>query len=296
MALIGNLTRDSRMPLTFVGGSTLSNEFVNHNQQETRPSLFAGEGGLDTKSGFPDGGRHPAVMWWPLKPGALSTRGSIVGSGNASATGQSGHNIDATLTGTGGVDTSTSIGLIVSIAAALTASGGISSASTQALASMVATLTGSGSVAATAKGLADLGAALTGSGLVNANNTALMDVAAQIRGYGDLTPEGIRDSVWSALLANYTESGSAGLALSTASSGGVDPSILAAAVWNYATRSMPAAERDAFAAAILAAAQVTPIHSELIKVAGLTVEGAGIPPTFDENGVMTDPGAPLRLV
>ena len=50
------------------------------------------------------------------------------------------------------------------------------------------------------------------------------------------------------------------------------------------------------AAAILAAAQVTPIHSELIKVAGLTVEGAGIPPTFDENGVMTDPGAPLRLV
>jgi hypothetical protein len=48
------------------------------------------------------------------------------------------------------------------------------------------------------------------------------------------------------------------------------------------------------AAAILAAAQITPIHSNIKKVNDVTVAGSGVPPTFNSEGVMTDPGDPWR--
>lgn len=44
----------------------------------------------------------------------------------------------------------------------------------------------------------------------------------------------IADAVWDELLSGHAGAGSAGLALSTASSGGVDPSVLADAVWDEA--------------------------------------------------------------
>lgn len=48
------------------------------------------------------------------------------------------------------------------------------------------------------------------------------------------------------------------------------------------------------AAAVLAMAQVTPIHSDVRKVNGDTIIGHGIPPTYDNTGTMTDPGDPWR--
>ena len=48
------------------------------------------------------------------------------------------------------------------------------------------------------------------------------------------------------------------------------------------------------AAAILALAQATPIHSDVRKVNGDTITGHGIPPTYDNTGTMTDPGDPWR--
>ena len=48
------------------------------------------------------------------------------------------------------------------------------------------------------------------------------------------------------------------------------------------------------AAAILAAAQITPIHSDVRKVNGDTITGHGIPPTYDNTGTMTAPGDPWR--
>lgn len=71
----------------------------------------------------------------------------------------------------------------------------------------------------------------------------------------ELTPASIATAVWNALLANHQGDGSAGKALSMASTGGVDLSALAAA--------------------ILAAAETTPIHADLRKVLGAAVSGAG---------------------
>lgn len=177
--------------------SALQSNFAHTNKIR---NLTAGEGITSDLVGIPSGSRHPAAWMMPQKAGALAARNTVVGTGTSTATGQSGYNIDGTITGAGDIPNTVSIGLIVSIAAALTASGGISSATTQALAAMVATITGSGSVTATAAGLAELGAALAGAGFVTANNTALMSIAATIRGYGDLTPEGIRDIVWAKIV------------------------------------------------------------------------------------------------
>ena len=48
------------------------------------------------------------------------------------------------------------------------------------------------------------------------------------------------------------------------------------------------------AAAILALAQLTPIHSDVRKVNGDTIIGHGIPATYDNTGTMTAPGDPWR--
>lgn len=71
-----------------------------------------------------------------------------------------------------------------------------------------------------------------------------------------VTNASVARAVWDELLASHTDSGSAGLALATASSGGVDPSILAAAVWAYVSRTLTSggAVPADIAAAVLEAA------------------------------------------
>jgi hypothetical protein len=46
------------------------------------------------------------------------------------------------------------------------------------------------------------------------------------------------------------------------------------------------------AAAVFAQAAVTPMPSDVQKVNSTTITGTGVPPTFDADGVMTDPGDP----
>lgn len=214
-------------------------------------NALMGEAAVSSVAGIPSGVRHPYAWVMPNKPGALAARNQIIGSGGAAGTMQSGYNISAAISGDGGV-INTDIGLIISIAAAIIAGGGISSAATSAITNMVATITGSGDIDATAAGLADLGAILTGAGVVVAGNTALMDIEANIRGYGDLTPEGLRDAVWNAILTNYPDTGTAGNTLSLAGSGGVDYDTLATAVWTRTQRTLSADGNADVAAAIAA--------------------------------------------
>ena len=190
--LIGNGRLIDKIPITFLG-----RDWNAQLQAGSLPACTSTDN-FGALAALPNGYYQPHGWMLPRKGGNLIAN-NLSGAGGASASGQSGYNIDATITGDGGV-TNAPLGLIVSIAAALTASGGISSATATALANMVATITGSSSVTATAAGLATLGAELSGSGVVTANNTALMSIAATIRGYGDLTPEGLRDAVWNAVL------------------------------------------------------------------------------------------------
>jgi hypothetical protein len=64
--------------------------------------------------------------------------------------------------------------------------------------------------------------------------------------------------------------------IATSGSTGPTASEIAAAVWANAVREMSASGNAAAAAAILAAAQVTPIHSEVKTMNGVAVIGTGI--------------------
>ena len=271
MALLANGYRDTLGTVQRFGATAHNNAYPstlpgNYHRTAAIRNLTAGQSGITTYVGLPSGNRHPSCWMMPQKAGVLAARNTITGSGVVSGSAQSGYNIEASITGSGDI-TSATLGLIVSIAAALTASGGISSATATALASMVASLTGSGDVTATAAGLADLGAALLGTGTVTAGNTALMDISANIVGYSALTPEGIRDSVWTAILSAYGDTGNAALALQTAGSGGVDY----AALW----ASMPDALKEELAAYVLAAAGVDPIHANIETINTAEVIGDG---------------------
>ena len=94
-----------------------------------------------------------------------------------------------------------------------------------------------------------------------------------------MTPDTVATAVWNALLSNYQVVGSTGEALGAAGSGGVNYSALAQAVWEYMDRTLTAggsgATPEDIAAAILAAAQITPIYSNVKQVNGVTVKGAG---------------------
>ena len=87
--------------------------------------------------------------------------------------------------------------------------------------------------------------------------------------------------------------------------GGGDPIVPTLGVYNVLVKSVVPVQAqgiatsgstgpsaDDIAAAILAAAQITPIHSDVKKVNSVTIAGSGIPPTFNDDGVMTDPGDP----
>lgn len=233
--LLGNGMMFNKIPL-----STLGDRWQGMLRDERLPSMDNVEA-FTKLNAVPNGYYPPHAIKLARTGGRLAARFTITGAGSLSATAQQGYNISASVSGTGGVDPAqTFLGLIISLVASISGSGGVSSASISAITNLIATITGSGSVSATAAGLADLHAALTGSGDIDGNNTALMDIAATIVSYGALTPEGIRDTVWQAVLANYPDTGTAGNTLALAGSGGVDYTTLATAVWTRAERTLSA--------------------------------------------------------
>lgn len=92
--------------------------------------------------------------------------------------------------------------------------------------------------------------------------------------FTELSPENLARAVWDSVLANYQEDGSAGKALSTASSGGVDLSALAAAVWAYVNRTLTAnpgvTETD-----IVTALESAVIPVNTVQIKGQTINGSG---------------------
>lgn len=299
--LIGAGVRYGGQPMRTMGGAQVGSiERARWGSSGNLRNFHAGEAtviagtGISSWSGYPLGSLHPASWSLPNKPGAMVSRGNILGSGAVSGPAQSGYNIAADVTGSGGI--TASAGLIITLAAAIAGSGGVTSGVTKALATMVASLSGSGNITAAAAGLAAMTANLTGAGSVNANNTALADINASIVGYGEATSQGIRDAVWSAIASEFNAPGSMGAKLNTASSGGVDTGALADAVWASAARTLTSVGSgitDDIAAAVRAAlavelaridAAVTTrqaagtVNANITAVNGVTIGGSGTTP------------------
>lgn len=308
--LLGNYSVLNRNPIKYLGGSTASPE-VNH----TSNFLLGGKRknrqyvGMTTAANkqfsLPYGNYPPYMTLLPQKGGDLSAHRSADFNISSSATGGMGMpgTGSATITittntpdgqlivsGTGSVsftiDTNTPL-LTASIGGDGTASFTIDT-NTPVLGAE-ASLVGSTTITITPNAPAMLPTDTT-SPLRTATATftftgtleryALGNMVGTTVDSGTVTNASVASAVWDELLASHATAGSAGLALSTASSGGVDPSILAAAVWAYVSRTLTsgAAPTEAqIAAAVLAAAQAAPIKADIQTVRAQPLKGDGSP-------------------
>jgi len=133
---------------------------------------------------------------------------------------------------------------------------------------IVGTINGTGQATIALNAAAVLGAIAS----MTAQATLAIDGHAEIMGLGymtgttvesaELTPASIAAAVWNAMLASHQTAGSAGKALSTASTGGVD--------------------LNALAAAVVAALEATAIPVDVKQVNGTPLSGSGV--TGDEWG------------
>lgn len=230
-----NTTIYAQYPFRLIGGVGVERTMWD---QTERRNKFLGEANFDKKCGVPSGHLAPSSWNLPQYSGGMATFTSINGTGVANASGALGLNGSASLSGAGDI-TSATAQLVISMVATLAGSSTLSTADLRGYLNAVANVSGGGTLTAAIGALAWANAALSGTGTIsNATPYATGTLSANIRGYSDLTPEGITDKVWNAVLANYQTTGSAGKALSTASSGGVDYDAMAAAVWNAATRTL----------------------------------------------------------
>lgn len=92
---------------------------------------------------------------------------------------------------------------------------------------------------------------------------------------------------------NYTINGNLNGTINPVAGVYVERKTSAAYITTAVGGSGPSAE--SIAAAVLAAAAASPIAANIKKVNDLTVSGAGIPATYDADGVETDPGDPFTF-
>jgi hypothetical protein len=232
MALIRNgsnqLTGLSRFDGAF-GASSLRGQFDKGGRFKNFDSGEHAVSGVTNKASIPSGTRHPISWKMGTKAGDLSSRFDLVGSGGVTGTAALGKNAEASLSGSGTI-TSAQLDQIVSMLATLAGSGEISEADARAFLAMAATISGVGSLTGTTTAKAHMAALLEGEGVVDPTIYATGELESTIRGYGDLTPEGLRDAVWSALAASYNVPGTMGEQLNNAGTGGIDTGALADAI------------------------------------------------------------------
>lgn len=192
--------------------------------------------------------------------GALIQGGPMEGTADITFSQSGALSMVVSMAGTAAVVTLTGDNMVLRMTVGLNGTGAFQLTGTNNLA-LIVPFEGIGSVVTMGVGSTDL--------------RELLSLSGEWTPFTELSPEGLANAVWSSLVSQYQDDGTMGKALSTASSGGVDLGALAAAVWTYATRNMPAAERDAAAAAVIAAAQATPIDANIKEVNDTTIDGAG---------------------
>lgn len=206
------------------GATVLNNAYpsarlANFARTGAKRNITAGEGISSGLVSLPSGYRHPGAWMMPQKPGALSARNTVTGSGSAAATALAVKLATADLTGSGALEAIG--GLIVQLVADLVGSGDISDADLKAFLAAVASIGGSGGISdAEATGLGELVAALTGLGTTGGSTASgIGELTADlvVTGTG-LTTGNVGQAVWAAVAASNNFAGSMGEKLNDAGS------------------------------------------------------------------------------
>lgn len=258
MALLGNYSVYDKMPLKFTSGAGVQNgargNFAESGRVRNR-MMQSQTTNADEYYALPNGA-YPNLTWFiPQKAGQIGSSNQIYGSGIPTATLAGGLNAISSLTGSGTI-TSGNLTLIAQLIAALTGAGDVTPPpSLVGTLQLLSNLSGAGAITATLIAYASVQASLTGAGTLSLTPYAIGELAADITGESVLSPQSLAAAVWSALAAQYNESGTMGNKMNSAASGNID----------YAT----------LAAAVLAAMNAAPPDVNISKINGYVVDGVG---------------------
>lgn len=223
MALLGNYSVILKNPATFIGGTQVSNCRNAFNQiGQIRRRYYA-----DTTEGLPltaalPTGTEPSYSYLiPYKGGEMSSTTAVRGSGSLTSNIASGKALESVLTGSGTINNA-SLSLVTSLIAALSGSGTLTGSMVGTI-QMASALAGSGSLTASAGLIANIVAELAGSGSLTSDLKGKLSMAADIFvNSGTAEVNQLVAAIWSALAADYNESGTMGEKLNGAGSAG-DP-------------------------------------------------------------------------
>lgn len=252
-----------------------------------RLNKFVGEASPTKTASTPDGyGMRGYVP--PITAGSMSASkplATIEGAGNllqggpmegtaavVEMTGEAGLSMIVSMSGTSTVVTLTGNSMVLALTIGLDGSGSWSLTGTSGL-SMIVPFEGSGSVAS-----------LTGT----SDLRGILSMSGEWTPFTELSPEGLARAVWNSVLAQYQTDGTAGKALSTASSGGVDLNALAAAVHGYIIESGHSFEEVTRIMAAILAGKVSGAGTGTETFKGLDGVTDRVIVSVDQSGNRTD--------
>lgn len=247
MALIGNYSVFNKLPLRYCTGTAgqvgAQSNFDQSGRRRSR-MMQSETTNADEFYALPNGG-YPSLTWFiPQKVGQIGSSNQIYGNGDSIGILAGGRNGEASLTGAGDI-TNGNLTLIAQLIAALTGAGDITPPpSLIGTLFLTGNLTGAGAVNAVINAFASVQADLSGTGTLTLVPYATGALAANITGESVLSPQNLAAAVWSALAAQYNDSGTMGNKLNLAASGGVDYDALAQAVWTYVSRTLTSGSND----------------------------------------------------
>lgn len=221
MALLGNYSIILKNPVTFIGGTQVSNCRSAFNMEGQMLQMYYGEsegGGLPLTASL-DTGTEPPYSWHLAeKGGELSATTTVYGSGALSGTMILTRDLAANLAGTGTLEGS--LALITNLIATLAGSGTLGGALSLSLA-MSASIGGTGSLSGSMGLLINMIASLAGSGAITGNLTGVARLEANIYvNSGTATTQEIVDAILNAIAADYNLAGTIGEAINGAGSAG----------------------------------------------------------------------------
>lgn len=201
------------------GANALAFERTNFQRGGSIRNFHSGEAtaAASQQAGFPNGAEGSSTWSLPRKGGGLAAYTTVAGTGNLTASDlQPIFEIAGVMAGSG--DLAGAVSLLSGMSATLAGSGSLAGA-LQALSNMSAVIGGSGDLAAALGLIVSISAVVSGSGTLDDSNlTGIANMSASILSYGELTPEGLRDAVWSATAASYNAAGTMGEKLNDAGS------------------------------------------------------------------------------
>jgi hypothetical protein len=181
---------------------------------------FSAEDPMLAFTAIPDGYTPPYSWAMGRISGGMASHTLLTAAISGTGTASGGKALTAALSAAIAL-TNGDLGLIVSLLAAISGSGTLTNADLAATAGLSAAISASGTITDAQLGaIVAMLANLSASGTLSLDNFATANMEADISSVTELSPQSLANAVWTSVLADYPDAGTAGKALADAGAAG----------------------------------------------------------------------------